>query len=145
MGEGEVVEIDGIMKIHPKYGEQLVANKVSLKKPTTTEQIERYLSSGLISGVGPVTAANIVLRFKEQTMNIIENDPKKLASIKGISENKAMEIHHTVWTSSIGSLLCTYAFKFLYTVQGAPDGYSYAGSDAKRPFCPFGKASLLVL
>lgn len=94
VGEGEVVEIDGMMKIHPKYGEQLVATKVTLKKPTTTEQIERYLSSGLISGVGPVTANNIVKMFGEETLDIIENNPQELAKVRGVSFDKAMMIAH---------------------------------------------------
>ena len=94
VGEGEVVEIDGMMKIHPKYGEQLVANKVALKKPTTTEQIERYLSSGLISGVGPVTANNIVKMFGEDTLDIIENSPQELSKVRGVSADKAMMIAH---------------------------------------------------
>jgi len=92
VGEGEVLEIDGLMKIHPKYGEQLVATKVSLKKPTTTEQIERYLSSGLISGVGPVTANNIVKMFGEATLEVIENSPEDLARVRGVSREKAMMI-----------------------------------------------------
>ena len=92
VGEGEVLEIDGLMKIHPKYGEQLVATKVSLKKPTTTEQIERYLSSGLISGVGPVTANNIVKMFGETTLEVIENSPEELARVRGVSREKAMMI-----------------------------------------------------
>ena len=94
VGEGEVVEVDGLMKVHPKYGEQLVATKVSIKKPTTTEQIERYLSSGLISGVGPVTANNIVKMFGEETLEVIENNPQELSKVRGVSFDKAMMIAH---------------------------------------------------
>lgn len=92
VGEGEQVEVSGVVKIHPKYGEQLVATKVSVNKPTTAEQIERYLSSGLISGVGPVTASNIVKMFGEDTLDIIENNPKELSKVRGVSQEKAMMI-----------------------------------------------------
>lgn len=92
VGEGEMVEIDGLMKIHPKYGEQLVATKVGIKKPTTADQIERYLSSGLIAGVGPVTANNIVNMFGERTLEVIETTPLELANVRGVSKEKAMMI-----------------------------------------------------
>lgn len=92
VGEGEMIEIDGMVKIHPKYGEQLVATKVAIKKPTTADQIERYLSSGLIAGVGPVTANNIVKMFGEHTLDVIENSPMELANVRGVSKEKAMMI-----------------------------------------------------
>lgn len=92
VGEGEMVELEGMVKIHPKYGEQLVATKVQLVKPTTTEQIERYLASGLISGVGPVTANNIVKMFGVDTLDIIDNNPMELAKVRGVSKEKAMSI-----------------------------------------------------
>lgn len=89
VGEGETVEVDGLIKIHPKYGEQLVATKVTIKKPTTVEQIEKYLASGLIAGVGPVTANNIVKTFGVDTLNIIETNPAELSKVRGVSLEKA--------------------------------------------------------
>lgn len=89
VGEGETVEVDGLTKIHPKYGEQLVATKVTIKKPTTVEQIEKYLASGLIAGVGPVTANNIVKTFGVDTLNIIETNPAELSKVRGVSLEKA--------------------------------------------------------
>lgn len=92
IGEGERVEVEGMVKIHPKYGEQLVATKVTIHKPTTVEQIEKYLSSGLISGVGPVTANNIVKMFGADTLDVIENSPAELSKVRGVSQEKAMMI-----------------------------------------------------
>lgn len=92
VGEGEQVDVEGMTKIHPKYGEQIVATKISVKKPTTAEQIERYLGSGLISGVGPVTANNIVKMFGEETLEIIETKPMELSRVRGVSPEKAMMI-----------------------------------------------------
>ena len=92
VGEGEEVEVQGEMKNHPKYGAQLVVSQIMVRKPTTKDQIERYLSSGLISGVGEVTAHNIVSMFGEDTLDVIENEPAKLSLVRGVSEAKAMSI-----------------------------------------------------
>lgn len=92
VGEGEEVEMEGLVKLHPKYGEQLTVTHISLKKPTTEAQIEKYLCSGLISGVGPVTANNIVKMFGEDTLNVIENNPMQLSKVRGVSAEKAMSI-----------------------------------------------------
>lgn len=92
VAEGEEVELEGIVKLHPKYGEQLAVTSIKIKKPTTENQIEKYLSSGLISGVGPVTASNIVKHFGKDTLNIIENEPMRLAEVRGVSQEKAMMI-----------------------------------------------------
>jgi len=88
----EEVELDGIIKMHPKYGEQLAVTNIKIKKPTTESQIEKYLCSGLISGVGPVTANNIVKMFGTETLDIIENEPMRLAEVRGVSQEKAMAI-----------------------------------------------------
>lgn len=92
VGEGEEVEMEGVIKLHPKFGEQLSLTHITLKKPTTEAQIEKYLSSGLISGVGPVTANNIVKMFGIETLNVIENNPMELAKVRGVSPEKAMSI-----------------------------------------------------
>lgn len=62
------------------------------KAPEDQEAIERYLGSGAIKGIGLAMAARIVRRFKEDTFRIIEEEPERLAEVKGISERKAMEI-----------------------------------------------------
>jgi len=96
VGAGENVRLVGEYEMHPKYGRQFVATSIEIVKPTSCESIVRYLSSGLISGVGEVTANNIVNAFREETLDIIENSPLKLAEIRGISKNKALEIHQTL-------------------------------------------------
>ena len=92
VGEGEKVVLEGEKVMHPKYGEQFKVTHVKLEKPTTSAQIIKYLSSGLISGVGPVTATNIVNMFGERTLEIIENEPMQLAKVKGVSSEKAINI-----------------------------------------------------
>lgn len=92
VGEGEELSLHGEMILHPKYGKQFKANYVKIKKPTSAEQIIKYLSSGLISGVGLVTATNIVSMFQDKTLDIIENEPLTLAKVKGVSKEKALNI-----------------------------------------------------
>ncbi len=92
LGEGEYVILEGEQTIHPKYGEQFKVKHIKVLKPTTSEQIVKYLASGLISGVGIVTATNMVAMYGDDTLNVIENEPLKLAKVKGISNEKAMHI-----------------------------------------------------
>ncbi len=92
ISEGEYVELTGNFTAHSKYGEQFSVSGIKLKPPTTDEGIVRYLSSGLIKGVGPITAGNIVKKFGGSTFDIMEFNPSRLAEIRGISEKKAMEI-----------------------------------------------------
>ena len=95
VGIGETLELEGEYKVNARYGEQFVAESVKVNSPTDTFAIEKYLSCGLISGVGEVTARNIVKAFGEKTLDVIENEPMKLSSVRGISIKKASEIHAT--------------------------------------------------
>ena len=95
VGIGENLELEGEFKINPKYGEQFVAETVRVCKPTDSKAIEKYLSCGLIVGVGEVTARNIVKKFGEDTLRVIDEDHFRLAEVKGISIKKAGEIHAT--------------------------------------------------
>lgn len=89
---GENLELQGSYISHAKYGEQFAVTTARITAPTTEEGIIRYLSSGLIKGVGPVTATNIVEYFKDLTLDIIEFNPSRLAEVKGISAKKALAI-----------------------------------------------------
>ena len=86
---GEVVELEGEQITHVKYGEQFCVKNFTVNAPTSKAGVVRYLGSGLIRGVGEITAAKIYDAFGKDTMNVIENDPKKLTTIKGISAEKA--------------------------------------------------------
>ncbi len=89
---GENVCVTGTVIVHPTYGEQLKVESCVQTVPTNEKGIERYLASGIIKGIGKVTARNIVAKFGADTFNIIGNNPERLAEIRGISENKAMQI-----------------------------------------------------
>ena len=90
--EGENIEAHGNYNDHPTYGRQFAVKSFEEKAPKDEMAIERYLGSGAIKGVGIALAARIVRRFKSDTFRIIEEEPERLAEVKGISERKAMEI-----------------------------------------------------
>lgn len=92
ISEGESLELTGEYTLHPSYGPQFKVQQYSIKAPEDIASIERYLGSGAIKGVGAALAARIVRKFKEDTFRIIEEEPERLAEIKGISERKAQEI-----------------------------------------------------
>ena len=92
IAEGENIEAQGEYTEHPTYGQQFKVTSFEEKAPEDEEAIERYLGSGAIKGIGLAMAARIVRRFKEDTLRIIEEEPERLAEIKGISNRKAMEI-----------------------------------------------------
>ena len=92
IAEGENIEATGEYTEHQTYGRQFKVSSFEEKAPQDEMAIERYLGSGAIKGIGIALAARIVRRFKEDTFRIIEEEPERLAEIKGISQRKAMEI-----------------------------------------------------
>ena len=97
IGEGEKVELTGQYVAHPSYGEQFKVESYTVKDPEDEESVERYLGSGAIKGVGTALAARIVRHFGSDTFRIIEEEPERLAEIKGISDRKAREIADQVY------------------------------------------------
>ena len=96
IAEGENIEATGEYTEHPTYGRLFKVDSFEEKAPEDEEAIERYLGSGAIKGIGLALAARIVRRFKDDTFRIIEEEPERLAEIKGISQRKAMEIANQV-------------------------------------------------
>ncbi len=94
--EGELLELRGEYVMHSTYGLQLSVSSSEVKEPEDLLSIERYLGSGAIKGLGAALAGRIVRRFKEDTFRIIEEEPERLAEVKGISERKAREIAEQV-------------------------------------------------
>ena len=92
IAEGERLELYGDYVNNPKYGRQFKAVSCTRTPPTTPEEIRRYLSSGIIQGLGPALAKKIVQNFGEETLDIIENDPLRLAELKGVTGDKALYI-----------------------------------------------------
>lgn len=94
---GATMDFYGEWITHPSYGLQFKANKVVEKKPATTNALEKYLGSGLIKGVGPVTAKRIVKHFGDKTLDIFENSIEKLTEVEGIARLK-LEMISKAWT-----------------------------------------------
>ena len=93
LDEGEYLKAEGEYTEHQVYGRQFRVTSMSVEVPEDEYSIERYLGSGAIRGVGPSLAARIVKKFKKDSFRIIEEEPERLAEIKGISERKAREIY----------------------------------------------------
>lgn len=89
---GEVMELKGRWKIHPKFGEQFEVQSYRTTAPATVTGIKKYLGSGLIKGIGPVMAERIVSRFGKQTLDIIGHEPDRLAEIEGIGKKRVAMI-----------------------------------------------------
>ena len=90
--QGASIEPTGNYITHPVYGKQFQISSYTEKMPEDALAMERYLGSGAIKGIGAALAARIVRRFGNDTMRIVEEEPERLAEIKGISEKKALEI-----------------------------------------------------
>ena len=93
ISEGEYIKAEGAYVEHATYGQQFKVASFSVEVPEDVYSLERYLASGAIKGIGPKMAHKIVGKFKEDTFRIIEEEPERLAEIKGISERKAQEIY----------------------------------------------------
>ena len=89
---GERLTVTGVWERHPQHGEQLRAAEVERSLPEDEEEMFSYLSSGVLKGVGPATARNIVERFGSETFDILETAPERLATVMGITARRAQEI-----------------------------------------------------
>ena len=90
--EGDEAVFYGEYTVHPSYGEQFKAEHFERKAPQNSASILRYLSSGAIRGIGPATAQKIVEKFGADTLDVIQNRPEDLATIKGITLSKAKQL-----------------------------------------------------
>jgi exodeoxyribonuclease V alpha subunit len=86
--EGERVRFEGEWKEHPRFGRQLQAALSQPIVPTTAEGIEKFLASGTVKNIGPALAKRIVALFGEDTLEVIENEPRRLLKVSGLGEKK---------------------------------------------------------
>ena len=89
---GDTIKITGEFVQHKDYGEQFKVETFKKEMPKTLDALERYLGGGSIKWVGPKTAEKIIKTFGEETIYILEKEPDKLATIKGITNEKALDI-----------------------------------------------------
>ena len=96
VSEGEYLTARGEMNVHPIYGKQLRVQEYEFTAPGDAASTLKYLSSGAIKGIGEALATRIVKKFGDDTFRIMEEEPERLAEVKGISMRKAMEISGAV-------------------------------------------------
>lgn len=89
---GDTLKATGKYVTHQEYGRQFKIETFEKMMPETTEALEKYLSNGMIKGVGPATAKRIVDKFGEETLHVLRFEPERLAQVRGIKEEKAIEI-----------------------------------------------------
>ena len=90
--QGERLAAVGVWEEHPQHGPQFKAEEAECLLPEEEEEIEHYLASGAIKGIGPATAEKIVARFGGETFSVIAEEPERLTCIKGITAKRAQEI-----------------------------------------------------
>ncbi|MBQ6806083.1 MAG: ATP-dependent RecD-like DNA helicase [Lachnospiraceae bacterium] len=112
LDQGETIEAEGNYTAHPVYGEQFKIEHYRIVEPDDAVSMERYLGSGAIKGVGEALAARIVKKFGNDTFRIIEEEPERLAEIKGISERKAREIAIQVYEKRDAREAMTFLQKY---------------------------------
>ncbi|WP_414573890.1 ATP-dependent RecD-like DNA helicase [Nostoc sp. CCY 9925] len=95
---GQTLQLTGFWKDHPQYGPQFQVTKYHETKPATLTGIEKYLGSGLIKGVGPITAKRIVAHFGLETLDIIENQIDRLIEVQGIAK-KRIKLIKNAWST----------------------------------------------
>lgn len=128
ISEGERMELTGEYVNHSVYGSQLKVISSRVKEPEDLVSIERYLGSGAIKGIGPALAGKIVGKFKEDTFRIIDEEPERLAEIKGISERKAREIAEQVDSKKDLRKAMLYLQKYGISTKLAAKIYKYYGT-----------------
>ena len=92
---GEKLRITGDWTEHPVYGRQIKVQSIEIEKPTTLSGIEKYLSSGMIRGIGPATAKLLIRAFGEETLDVLYSQPEKLLDVPGIGKKRAQMIQES--------------------------------------------------
>ena len=132
ISEGEMLEMTGDYTEHAIYGQQFKVKSHEIKEAEDVVSMERYLGSGAISGVGAALAGRIVRKFKEETFRIIEEEPERLAEVKGISERKAREIAEQMEGKKDMRKAMIFLQKYGVSVNLAAKIYQYYGQNVYR-------------
>jgi exodeoxyribonuclease V alpha subunit len=131
---GENLRLHGGWTRHPRYGRQFQVERYTTVLPATAAGIEKYLGSGLIKGIGPVTARRIVRRFKLDTLRIIEEEPQRLREVLGVGKHRAGVIERA-WEEQ----------KAIKEVMLFLQSHNVSTSHAVRIFKTYGDASIDVV
>ena len=131
VSEGEELRVYGAWDVHPSFGEQFKATAFERARPASTAAMLKYLSSGAVKGIGPATARRIIQTFGAKALEVIENEPERLAQIKGITKEKALEISQ--------ELQRVYGIRELMAFLGA---YGVRPEDAVLVWKEYGQGSI---
>ncbi|MDD2619197.1 MAG: ATP-dependent RecD-like DNA helicase [Syntrophomonadaceae bacterium] len=131
---GESLQLTGIWKHNPKFGLQFQVERFEAIVPATTRGIEKYLSSGLIRGIGPVMAKRIVETFGAEALDVIENNPAKLTEVSGIGP-KRIELISQAWEEQ----------KEIKEIMIFLQGHGVAASHAAKIYQCYGQDSIAVV
>jgi exodeoxyribonuclease V alpha subunit len=134
MSPGEVLNLKGQWQTHPRYGEQFKILSYESIIPATVAGIERYLSSGLVKGIGPVMAQRLVAKFGEDTLNVIEHDTERLREVEGIGD-KRIEMIKAAWEEQ----------KEIREVMIFLQGYGVSPAYATKIFKQYGRDAVTVV
>lgn len=127
---GDSLKLEGKYVTHQDYGRQFKIETFEKIMPETLDSLERYLGNGTIKGVGPALAKRIVDYFREETMYVLKFEPKKLSNVRGISENKAVEISTQFNENWELWQIVGFLEKFGIGVQNAKNVYKALGINA---------------
>lgn len=130
VNKNDTIEVIGKFVEHQEYGRQFKVETFRKLMPETLDALERYLSNGMIKGIGPITAKKIIDTFGEDTINIFKLEPQRLSQIKGISKDKALEISQSFIENWELWQLVTYLEKFGLGPQSAQGIYKKLGENA---------------
>ncbi len=131
---GESLRLHGQWASHARYGRQFQVERYATVLPATATGIEKYLGSGLIKGIGPVTARRIVRRFKMDTLRVIEEDPQRLREVLGVGKQRVARIT-SAWEEQ----------KAIKEVMLFLQSHNVSTSHAVRIYKTYGDASIDVV
>ena len=128
--QGDSLSLIGKFVTHQDYGRQFKIETFEKIMPQTLSSLERYLANGTIKGIGPATAKKIINKFGEQTISIFKFEPIKLAKIKGITEEKALQMAEDFNENWELWQIVGFLEKFGIGVQSAKNVYKTLGINA---------------
>jgi exodeoxyribonuclease V alpha subunit len=131
---GETLRLEGEWREHARYGRQFQVERYTTVLPATVDGMEKYLGSGLIKGIGPVTARRIVRRFKADTLQVIENEPERLLEVLGVGRHRVALIR-AAWAEQ----------KAIQEVMLFLQSHNVSTSHAVRIYKTYGDASIDVV
>ena len=130
--EGQQIEVKGEWIKHKQFGRQFNVEEYKEVLPTSTKEIEKYLSTGIIHGIGPVTAKKIVKAFGEETLNILDNNIERLKEVEGIGKKKYNIIYQSYLETRELKDIITFFQKHGVTINQCLKIYKKFGGDAQN-------------